>query len=241
MEYCMEAKCAEYLPCPIHSRPALKKFGWTKPKKPVPATDPTQKPIRVPDPINVFKTAPSVLEAAKHHREKRRGDELKEDGEADDDYDDSRLGNDGLGPEQRKKRTEMLRTKGDQLAGAANFVPAVRAWREALFFCEDNEIRAILYEQIAQVLMEVDQLFNAVLAAEEAVKLRPQWGVAYLTLSRAQLQWGDPDVALLSLEKGLVVDPTSEEIKESLEQIKKILRTRAERGDLLMPAKGDQS
>lgn len=232
MDYCEEAKCAEYLPCPTHSRPALKTFGWSKAtiKQPVVL----QKPIRVPDAINVFKTAPSVL-AAKQKREKRRSTEMKgSDGDGQDDDDDedddiSRVGNVSMGPEQRRKRAEMLRTKGDQFAEEEEFIPAVRAWREALFYSDDNEFRGTLYEQLAQVLMEVDQLFNAVVAAEEAVKLRPSWSVAYLTLSRAQLQWGDPDVALTSLEKGLDIDSDNSELKESLEQLKAILSTRPAR------------
>lgn len=43
--------------------------------------------------------------------------------------------------------------------------------------------------------MELHELFPAIQAAEKAVSLNPHWYVAYQTLGRAQMGYGDVEMA----------------------------------------------
>ena len=52
-----------------------------------------------------------------------------------------------------------------------------------------------------QVLLELNELFPAVKAAEQAVVLDPTWAVAWQTLGRAQISLGE--IEMVMEEEGL--------------------------------------
>jgi len=60
-------------------------------------------------------------------------------------------------------------------------------------FSEDRILDAQLLEMKAQALMELDEVFPAVQAAEAAVLSHPAWHIGWRTLGRAQLGFGDGD------------------------------------------------
>jgi len=81
-------------------------------------------------------------------------------------------------------------------------------------FPEDARLDSELQEMKAQALMEVGEVFPAVQAAEAAAKTNPRWHVAWQTLGRTQLGFGDILSAVSSFEKALHLKPDDEEIRD---------------------------
>jgi len=97
---------------------------------------------------------------------------------------------------------ESLQRQGDKLAEEGKYHEALSRWEAALTLAPDN---AILHEQKAQVLLEVGDAWHALTAATRATELDPLWPEAWVTLGRAQLNFGEPDSAILSFDKALVI------------------------------------
>lgn len=87
---------------------------------------------------------------------------------------------------------KALSREGEELAEAGKYHQAFQKWTKALTFQETPE----LYEYQAQVLLEMDDPFRAIEKAERATELKPNWPQGYITLARAQLNFGEVDAAL---------------------------------------------
>lgn len=74
--------------------------------------------------------------------------------------------------------------------------------------------KAVLHEQKAQVLLEIGDAWNALKAATRATELEPSWAEAWITLGRAQLNFGEPDIAIKSFDRALAIKPNSEEAQD---------------------------
>eukprot|EP01124_Arcella_intermedia_P034435 TRINITY_DN8543_c0_g1_i3.p2 TRINITY_DN8543_c0_g1~~TRINITY_DN8543_c0_g1_i3.p2 ORF type:complete len:215 (+),score=64.41 TRINITY_DN8543_c0_g1_i3:599-1243(+) len=85
---------------------------------------------------------------------------------------------------------------------------------------------ASLYEQKAQVLLEIGNYFESIKHAEKAVKLDPSFVYGYLTLARAQLNFGELDMAKETLQLGLEVESTHVELNEQMDLLTELLRRR---------------
>ncbi|KAJ4756644.1 Tetratricopeptide repeat protein 33 [Rhynchospora pubera] len=66
----------------------------------------------------------------------------------------------------------------------------------------ENEI---IHEQKAQVLLELGDAWNSLKAATRATQLKLSWPEAWVTLGRAQLNYGEPDSAIESFDKALAL------------------------------------
>ncbi|KAF3653009.1 putative tetratricopeptide repeat protein 33-like isoform X2 [Capsicum annuum] len=87
---------------------------------------------------------------------------------------------------------------------------ALGKWESALLLMPD---RAILHEQKAQILLELGETWKALKAATRATELEPSWDEAWVTLGRAQLNYGEPDSAIESLDRALAIKPDSTEAR----------------------------
>eukprot|EP00731_Ephydatia_muelleri_P018031 Em0011g71a len=84
----------------------------------------------------------------------------------------------------------------------------------------------------AQVLLQLDEVFPAVKCAERAVELNPTWSIGRQTLGRAQLGFGEVEMALINFEKALHLDPLNEEAKEDLRWSVQLVKEKAARKDI---------
>ena len=64
---------------------------------------------------------------------------------------------------------------------------------------------AATHELRAQALLELDRTFDAIAAASRAVRCAPSSPWAHLTLGRAQLNFGELDLALITLERAVAL------------------------------------
>jgi tetratricopeptide (TPR) repeat protein len=64
--------------------------------------------------------------------------------------------------------------------------------------------------------MEMDQFFSAIEAAERATKISPKWPDGFLTLARAQINFGELEIALETLKYAITLPVTDKDVKESI-------------------------
>ncbi|XVF64467.1 hypothetical protein PTKIN_Ptkin09bG0172100 [Pterospermum kingtungense] len=83
---------------------------------------------------------------------------------------------------------------------------ALGKWEAALNLMAEN---AVLHEQKAQILLEIGDTWSALKAAARATELEPSWAEAWVTLGRAQLNFGEPDSAIESFDRALAIKPDS--------------------------------
>ncbi|GFT09696.1 tetratricopeptide repeat protein 33 [Nephila pilipes] len=113
--------------------------------------------------------------------------------------------------ENKRLKSEEFKTEGVRLAQLNRFEEAVREWDKALNLMPRDEK---ILEMKAQALLELNTPFPALQAAERAVKVNPQWWVAYQTLGRAQLGIGDLKMAKISFSKAIHLNPSETELWE---------------------------
>ncbi|GJT99825.1 pol polyprotein [Tanacetum coccineum] len=99
----------------------------------------------------------------------------------------------------------------DVLFIVGKYREALGKWEAAITLMPE---RAALHEQKAQVLLEMGETWKSITAATRATQLEPSWPEAWVTLGRAQLNFGEPDSAIESFDKALAIKPDSVEVKE---------------------------
>ncbi|XAR62860.1 hypothetical protein NMG60_11017765 [Bertholletia excelsa] len=109
------------------------------------------------------------------------------------------------------KLAESFQAQGDKLAQDGRYHEALGKWETALTLMPE---RAVLHEQKAQVLLEIGEAWNALKAATRATELEPSWAEAWITLGRAQLNFGEPDGAIESFDRALAIKPDSFEARD---------------------------
>ncbi|KAJ9673512.1 hypothetical protein PVL29_023213 [Vitis rotundifolia] len=106
---------------------------------------------------------------------------------------------------------DSFQAQGDKLAEGGKYREALGKWETALTLMPG---KAVLHEQKAQVLLEIGDAWNALKAASRATELEPSWAEAWITLGRAQLNFGEPDIAIKSFDRALAIKPNSEEAQD---------------------------
>ena len=115
------------------------------------------------------------------------------------------------GSEEARQLAKEFQAQGDKLALDGKYREALAKWESALTLTPDL---SVLHEQKAQVLLEIGDAWNALKAATRATELEPSWAEAWLTLGRAQLNFGEPDNAIESFDSALALKPDFEEAQD---------------------------
>ncbi|XP_016167109.1 tetratricopeptide repeat protein 7A isoform X1 [Arachis ipaensis] len=105
----------------------------------------------------------------------------------------------------------VIYTQHLELQCDGKYREALGKWESALTLTPDL---SVLHEQKAQVLLEIGDAWNALKAATRATELEPSWAEAWLTLGRAQLNFGEPDNAIESFDSALALKPDFEEAQD---------------------------
>ncbi|KAL1309130.1 hypothetical protein HN51_051807 [Arachis hypogaea] len=114
-------------------------------------------------------------------------------------------------PHPERQLAKEFQAQGDKLALDGKYREALGKWESALTLTPDL---SVLHEQKAQVLLEIGDAWNALKAATRATELEPSWAEAWLTLGRAQLNFGEPDNAIESFDSALALKPDFEEAQD---------------------------
>ncbi|XP_068648367.1 uncharacterized protein [Aristolochia californica] len=123
----------------------------------------------------------------------------------------------------RLRLAENFQSEGNQLAEEGKYREALGKWEAALNLTPD---RSILHEQKAQILLEIGDAWSAVKAATRATELEPLWAEAWVTLGRAQLNFGEPDASLDSFDRALCIKPDMTEARADRETALRLVRKR---------------
>ncbi|XP_064477544.1 tetratricopeptide repeat protein 33-like [Ornithodoros turicata] len=109
------------------------------------------------------------------------------------------------------QKGERLREEGVTLAESERYWQAIKKFNEAL---ELTPTDAKLWDMKAQALMLLREDFEAVKAAETAVKHDPTWWAAHQTLGRSRLALGEISMALRSFSTAVHLNPSSDELRQ---------------------------
>ncbi|KAL6212017.1 hypothetical protein ACLB2K_017240 [Fragaria x ananassa] len=116
-----------------------------------------------------------------------------------------------------------FQSQGTKLAEDGKYREALGKWESALMLMPKS---TVLHEQKAQVLIEIGDAWNAIKAATRATELEPSWAEAWVTLGRAQLNFGEPDSAVQSFDKALAITPDSEEARDDRHTAMNLMKRR---------------
>uniref|UniRef100_A0A2P2LF63 Uncharacterized protein n=1 Tax=Rhizophora mucronata TaxID=61149 RepID=A0A2P2LF63_RHIMU len=110
-----------------------------------------------------------------------------------------------------RKHAESFQSQGNKLAEDGKYREALGKWEAALNLMPES---VVVHEQKAQVLLELGDAWGALKAATRATALEPSWAEAWVTLGRAQLNFGEPDSAIESFDKASAIKPDSKEARD---------------------------
>ncbi|KAI8468630.1 MAG: hypothetical protein J3K34DRAFT_522752 [Monoraphidium minutum] len=108
--------------------------------------------------------------------------------------------------------TEELKQRGVAAAEAGDYAAALHLFAQVLLNGEDARIE----EMRAQVLLLLGRDYEAVQAAERSARMQPAWPDAWLTLARAQLNLGEPQLAVDSLQRLAAASPGHAALQKEL-------------------------
>ena len=144
---------------------------------------------------------------------------------------------------------DAARARGNTLAEAGDFSAAVTAFDTALRLLPAQQqqgetdaslevnprgnifFEATLHELKAQCLTALDRDYDAVQSARTSTELCPDWADAHVTLGRAQINLGEPKLALASFGRALDLESDHTEATEEVDRVRRILASMSEDDD----------
>lgn len=123
--------------------------------------------------------------------------------------------------EDFKAQVQLLKQQGNTLAETGDFATALAKFSSA---CLMDAGDYTLHELKAQVLLQMARPFEAINAASQCVSLQPGWAEGWLTLARAQADFGELDLAMASIHTAAGLGPENAEISEELDRISRLQR-----------------
>ncbi|KAK9073177.1 hypothetical protein SSX86_007501 [Deinandra increscens subsp. villosa] len=118
---------------------------------------------------------------------------------------------------------QSFEAQGIKLAEVGKYHEALGKWEAAITLMPE---RATLHEQKAQVLLEIGETWKSLTAATRATQLEPSWAEAWVTLGRAQLNFGEPDSAIESFDTALAIKADCVEAKEDRQTALRLVKKR---------------
>jgi tetratricopeptide (TPR) repeat protein len=123
--------------------------------------------------------------------------------------------------EDQKAQSEALKNQGNALAEQDKYDEAIEKWNGALELTPDNHV---LHELKAQVLMLQDKNFQAIQWATKSTELNPSYVDGWITLARAQLNFGEIELAVDSFSKAFKLSLDNDEVKNELDDAIKLMQ-----------------
>ncbi|XP_076056420.1 uncharacterized protein LOC143034358 isoform X1 [Oratosquilla oratoria] len=120
-----------------------------------------------------------------------------------------------------ERKGQRLKEEGSVLAEAGKHELAIDKWRMALTYSpKDHSV----YEMLAQVYMQLNELGSAVESATTATTLSPRSWENWQTLGRIQMNMGEVTLAVKSFSRAVLLCPQQRELwDEDLLWAKKLL------------------
>mmetsp|Transcript_28395 Transcript_28395/g.39626 ORF Transcript_28395/g.39626 Transcript_28395/m.39626 type:complete len:217 (+) Transcript_28395:1-651(+) len=126
----------------------------------------------------------------------------------------------------RKEKIKLLDDEGTSLAEKGAYGQAIGKWNQALQMSLDADdeanLKAVLHEQCSQVYLEMGRAYDAVVQAHKAVENDSTFVHGYVSLARAQLNLGEPYMALSTMQKAILLDPTTPALWKEFHELKEI-------------------
>ncbi|CAL5221617.1 g3837 [Coccomyxa viridis] len=122
-----------------------------------------------------------------------------------------------LSTEEEDEQVQKLKDEGFEKAEGKEYSSAIRLWDMALKLRPQY---AALHEMKAQVFLEVKQYWPAVQSATSATVAEPSWAPGFVTLARAQYNFGEPEEALKSMDEALRLEPSNEDALAEIGEIR---------------------
>ncbi|KAK3260027.1 hypothetical protein CYMTET_31002 [Cymbomonas tetramitiformis] len=130
--------------------------------------------------------------------------------------------------EEALKQSLEIQAEGNTQAENGLFREALKRWERALDLTPE---RAVLHELKAQVLLEMDAVWQAVRSAKKATEFDPEWSEGFITLGRAHFNYGEPELAAENFQRALQLDACNSIAQEELDTVRLYILRRKELAD----------